>query len=169
MNIKNFTLSRVEQCEGYTIGYLTSEDGRDWYEVQNLFDRDKLKIEYESTGLISRISMEISELWPLDKSVADIELKKVPKNINEKGMWLFDGENINSVPIDYIGLATLKRKELISLASQNIAILQDAVELGIDKHDEVHLLPAWKKYRVQLNRIDVSLAPDIQWPIQPSS
>ncbi|MXE05188.1 tail fiber assembly protein, partial [Escherichia coli] len=30
-------------------------------------------------------------------------------------------------------------------------------------------LAAWKKYRVLLNRIDTSTAPDIVWPQQPVS
>ncbi|HHI0038141.1 tail fiber assembly protein, partial [Escherichia coli] len=29
------------------------------------------------------------------------------------------------------------------------------------------LLAAWKKYRVLLNRVDTSTAPDIEWPATP--
>ncbi|MZV16538.1 phage tail protein, partial [Escherichia coli] len=29
------------------------------------------------------------------------------------------------------------------------------------------LREAWKKYRVLLNRVDTSVAPDIEWLIQP--
>ena len=29
------------------------------------------------------------------------------------------------------------------------------------------LLAAWKKYRVLLNRVDTSTAPDIEWPTNP--
>ncbi|AIX62315.1 phage tail protein [Escherichia coli] len=29
------------------------------------------------------------------------------------------------------------------------------------------MLEAWKKYRVLLNRVDTSVAPDIEWLIQP--
>ncbi|ELJ6731449.1 tail fiber assembly protein, partial [Escherichia coli] len=29
------------------------------------------------------------------------------------------------------------------------------------------LLEAWKKYRVLLNRVDTSVAPDIEWPAAP--
>ncbi|WP_348833943.1 tail fiber assembly protein, partial [Escherichia coli] len=29
------------------------------------------------------------------------------------------------------------------------------------------LLAAWKKYRVLLNRVDTSTAPDIEWPTSP--
>ncbi|HAJ7988801.1 TPA: tail fiber assembly protein, partial [Escherichia coli] len=33
--------------------------------------------------------------------------------------------------------------------------------------EENSLLEAWKKYRVLLNRVDTSVAPDIEWLIQP--
>ncbi|HDW0493041.1 TPA: tail fiber assembly protein, partial [Escherichia coli] len=33
--------------------------------------------------------------------------------------------------------------------------------------EETPLLEAWKKYRVLLNRVDTSVAPDIEWLIQP--
>ncbi|EOJ6244137.1 TPA: tail fiber assembly protein, partial [Escherichia coli] len=33
--------------------------------------------------------------------------------------------------------------------------------------EENLLLEAWKKYRVLLNRVDTSVAPDIEWLIQP--
>ncbi|HBE5608577.1 TPA: tail fiber assembly protein [Escherichia coli] len=29
------------------------------------------------------------------------------------------------------------------------------------------LVTTWKKYRVLLNRVDTSVAPDIEWPSQP--
>ncbi|WP_435945872.1 tail fiber assembly protein [Dryocola sp. BD586] len=167
MIINNFNLSKLEQIEGYTVGHLTSEDGQDWYESQILFDESKLKIEFESDGLITRLSMDVSELWPLGKSVADIELKKVPKDINEKGMWIFDGENIVAIPIDYTTVAIAQRAQLINEASQVIAMLQDADELGLEQPADLQDLIAWKKYRIEINRVDVSLAPDIKWPEKP--
>ncbi|EFO4657795.1 tail fiber assembly protein [Escherichia coli] len=32
---------------------------------------------------------------------------------------------------------------------------------------ETSLLEAWKKYRVLLNRVDTSTAPDVEWPVIP--
>ncbi|MEJ1538552.1 tail fiber assembly protein, partial [Escherichia coli] len=45
--------------------------------------------------------------------------------------------------------------------------LQDAADLEIATEEEISLLEAWKKYRVLLNRVDTSVAPDIEWLIQP--
>ncbi|EFU0752417.1 tail fiber assembly protein [Escherichia coli] len=33
--------------------------------------------------------------------------------------------------------------------------------------EETSLLEAWKKYRMLLNRVDTSTAPDIEWPTNP--
>ncbi|EFA4801153.1 tail fiber assembly protein [Escherichia coli] len=53
------------------------------------------------------------------------------------------------------------------IASEHIAPLQDAVDLEIATEEETSLLEAWKKYRMLLNRVDTSTAPDIEWPTNP--
>ncbi|MDR2241314.1 MAG: tail fiber assembly protein [Providencia alcalifaciens] len=73
--------------------------------------------------------------------------------------------------------AELKEKEvytankckikLINHADKIIAPLQDALDLGIALESEKLQLSAWKKYRVILNRVDTSTAPDIIWPVYP--
>ncbi|MCC8460165.1 tail fiber assembly protein [Photorhabdus aegyptia] len=60
-----------------------------------------------------------------------------------------------------------KKQQLIMEASQQMAPLQDAVDLGIATKEEEAALLGWKKYRVMLNRIDISQAPGIEWPEQP--
>ncbi|MHB2063479.1 tail fiber assembly protein [Serratia marcescens] len=62
------------------------------------------------------------------------------------------------------------QRKLVSLmaeATKTIAPLQDALDLGIATDEEKALLLAWKEYRVKLNRIDTSAAPDIDWPEVP--
>ncbi|MBS9433299.1 tail fiber assembly protein [Photorhabdus hainanensis] len=60
-----------------------------------------------------------------------------------------------------------KKQQFIMEASQQMAPLQDAVDLGIATKEEEAALLGWKKYRVMLNRIDISQAPGIEWPEQP--
>lgn len=60
------------------------------------------------------------------------------------------------------------RDSLISAAALRIAPLQDAVDLGVATTEEESALLAWKRYRVDVNRVDLSVqAP--QWPTVPSS
>lgn len=52
-------------------------------------------------------------------------------------------------------------------ASRVIAPLQDAVDISIATDAEIVRLAEWKRYRVELSRIDTSKAPDIEWPVRP--
>ena len=67
----------------------------------------------------------------------------------------------------YIAEAEVKKQSLLAEATNAIAPLQDAVDLEMATEEEVALLKEWKKYRVLLNRVDTSTAPDIKWPEKP--
>ncbi len=60
------------------------------------------------------------------------------------------------------------KNSLMQFASEQIAPLQDAVDLEIATEEEVSSLAAWKKYRVLLSRVDTSTALDIDWPASPA-
>ncbi len=59
------------------------------------------------------------------------------------------------------------KNNLMQVASEHIAPLQDAADLEIATEEEISLLEAWKKYRVLLNRVDTSTSQDIEWPALP--
>lgn len=63
--------------------------------------------------------------------------------------------------------ALKEKQSSMKLASEAIAPLQDAIDLGIATDKELIQLNAWKQYRVDLNRVDTSTAPDVDWPINP--
>ncbi|WP_432652244.1 tail fiber assembly protein [Providencia rettgeri] len=66
-----------------------------------------------------------------------------------------------------IAEAEQQKQSLLTEANSAIAPLQDAVDLDMATDEEVALLKEWRKYRVLLNRVDTSLAPDIDWPQKP--
>ncbi|MBJ9613819.1 tail fiber assembly protein [Citrobacter koseri] len=63
--------------------------------------------------------------------------------------------------------AKTQQSALMNAAGDAIAPLQDAVDLDEATEEELALLKKWKQYRVTLNRIDLSTAPDIEWPEKP--
>ncbi|WP_311202325.1 tail fiber assembly protein [Morganella morganii] len=63
--------------------------------------------------------------------------------------------------------AGYQKQALIAEATTTVDTLQDAVDLDMATTEEAALLTAWKKYRVLLNRVDISTAPDIDWPQKP--
>jgi len=60
-----------------------------------------------------------------------------------------------------------RRDWLMGDATQKIAPLQDAVDLGMATPEEEAALLAWKRYRVELNRMDLTLNP-VTWPTPPA-
>lgn len=60
------------------------------------------------------------------------------------------------------------KSDLLAQATIAIAPLQDAVDLDEATDAEIAALKSWKQYRIAINRIDVSSAPDITWPKAPN-
>ncbi|QPG28581.1 tail fiber assembly protein [Pantoea sp. SM3640] len=65
---------------------------------------------------------------------------------------------------DAILIASSRLVAEMDKANRAIAPLQDAVDTGIATNAEFDRLVEWKKFRVALSRLDVSNAPDIEWP-----
>lgn len=89
---------------------------------------------------------------------------KVRGVIKGKPAW------VDIPPLTYeeaVAAAEANKQYLLSEASEAIAPLQDAVDLDMATPEEEALLKSWKKYRVLLNRVDTSTAPDITWPVKP--
>ncbi|HBV7121377.1 TPA: tail fiber assembly protein [Escherichia coli] len=102
----------------------------------------------------------ISELGPLPENVTWLS----PAGEYQKWdgvSWVNDEE---AEKLFRIREAEEKKARLIQEATDNIAILQDAVNLEIATNEENSQLDSWRKYRVLVSRIDTSTAPDIVWP-----
>lgn len=69
---------------------------------------------------------------------------------------------------EIIAAAEAQKQRLSVDATAAVAPLQDAVDLGIATQTEVSQLQEWKKYRVLLNRVNTSTAPNIEWPSLPT-
>lgn len=69
--------------------------------------------------------------------------------------------------LELISNAESVKQSRLFEAANAIAPYQDAIDLGIATDKELIQLNAWKQYRVDLNRIDTSTAPDIAWPEKP--
>ncbi|MEN4559669.1 tail fiber assembly protein [Pantoea agglomerans] len=73
---------------------------------------------------------------------------------------LTDAENVELI-------ASSRLAAEMDEANRAIVPLQDAVDIGIATDTEIARLAEWKRYRVELSRIDNSKAPDITWPVRP--
>lgn len=184
-NIKNFKIVEPtsEQLKTYATAdgaipvFFQSEDGRDWYECQKLFSDNTIKIMYDNKGVITSVvdkpipergnTFAVSMFYPDGMSVAELPLTEYPEGVSIDGTWMFSNGKVVPVPVDYVANAVVKKQQLMAETMAIIAPLEDAVEFGISTEKEAILLTEWKKYRVLLNRVDTSKAPDIEWPEKP--
>ncbi|AXG47987.1 tail fiber assembly protein [Photorhabdus laumondii] len=135
-------------------------------------------------------SAKTNSFYPIELEQNYIASGSLPDDIIEVGLDIYQEYAANNVPEGKYRIAgqnglpewadippptreelqqyiESKKQQFIVEASQQIAPLQDAVDLRIATKEEEAALLVWKKYRVMLNRIDISLAPDIEWPEQP--
>ncbi|WP_392434977.1 tail fiber assembly protein [Yersinia sp. HM-2024] len=79
--------------------------------------------------------------------------------------WITDEEAVSAVAVSAARDELSQRQRE---AADKIATLEDAVSLGMATDHEVADLKEWKVYRVLLNRVDVTKAPNIDWPAIPA-
>ncbi|EKS3671600.1 tail fiber assembly protein [Salmonella enterica] len=104
----------------------------------------------------------ISEPGPLPENVTSVSPGGEYQKWDGKA-WVKDEEAEKAAQLRQ---AEETKNNLLQMATEKIAPLQDAVDLGEATDDEKARLLAWKKYRVQVNRVDIS-NPD--WPQKPNS
>lgn len=110
----------------------------------------------------SKAAREITELGELN--AWETLLKPASKfDVWDGKKWVAD---IEAETAAALADATAKRTALLAEANQHIAVLGDAVELGMATEDEEAAYTAWRRYRVELTRLDLTVTP-IEWPEKP--
>ncbi|AMQ58843.1 tail fiber assembly protein [Klebsiella aerogenes] len=163
MKLKELTLYTPEKKEAANVLYLKDVNGNDWYESQEKFNPACLKIAYTDDGVIRSADYDVSALWPVNMSVAEVDTKSVPDGFNINGGWRYNGNSIVAVPVNY----QANLDQLIAEAESVIKILERTVRLGIATNEEKNSLAAWEKYSVLLSRIKAEDLPEAGLPEKP--
>lgn len=111
----------------------------------------------------SKVEREVTELGPLPEQ----ETLLKPASSYDKwdgSQWISD---IDAEAAATLATATTQRNVLLTDANQKIAVLGDAIELGMATDAEQAAYTAWRRYRVELTRLDLAASP-INWPQQPA-
>ncbi|EPO5263796.1 tail fiber assembly protein [Providencia rettgeri] len=138
------------------IAVIRSDDGKTWIHT----DDHRGKIAYNTE---TRHSVEINFIGELPSNLTLLEPKTEFDKWNGK-KWVTDTEAQKAA---LIAQAEQEKARRLEESNATITYLQDAIEVGLDDDDYQAKLTAWKTYRVYLNRIDTSLALDIDWPQKP--
>ena len=77
-------------------------------------------------------------------------------------------DSVAQTPEQLLATAKGRVSLLLAKAAEAITPLQDAVDIEEATGSELASLKAWKQFRVALNRLDLSTAPDIIWPEEPA-
>lgn len=175
--LKNFEVYNAEPIAGKSILFLRDEAGRDWYESQKLFSDETLKFAFNSSGIIVSMNYDVSTLWPVGHSVAEIPASEVPENLDIDGNWMFDGKSI--VPRTYSAeewqaKAEAQRQSLLAAANAATAYWRTELQLDAISDEDKASLIKWMAYIKAVKALDVSAVKDeagynaIAWPEQPN-
>ncbi|MEX9876082.1 tail fiber assembly protein [Providencia rettgeri] len=138
------------------IAIIRSVDGKSWLHVTD--HRGEAAYSTET-----RQPLEVDFIGDLPDTLTLLEPKTEFDKWNGK-KWVTDTEAQKAALVEQAEQEKLQRLEE---ANNTITYLQDAIEVGLNDDDYQAKLTAWKTYRVLLNRVDTSLAPDIDWPQKP--
>ena len=137
-------------------GYAVCWDGSAWAQVEDL----RGKTAYKKSDLTTET---VRTLGPLDDAYT-LQAPATPYDKWNGSEWVTDADAQHAADV---AAAVQKKNSLRSAADAEISWLQDAVDVGIATEQEISQLAEWKKYRVQLMRINPEGAPAIEWPPVP--
>ncbi|HAX5100540.1 TPA: tail fiber assembly protein [Escherichia coli] len=174
-NFKNFTPYIPGEDKADLLaagaGFLQDENGNDWYECQKLFAENTYKIMYDSDNIVRSVTTDVSALYPVNASVA--ELESLPDGMSINGSWYYHDGEVLPVPVDYQQLAETQRQQLLSDARDMVSDWKTELDLEIISDEDKDRLVLWMTYIKTLKSLDFSQVSDessfdlIQWPEKP--
>ncbi|EFT2878289.1 tail fiber assembly protein [Salmonella enterica subsp. enterica serovar Apapa] len=177
MDMRNFVISEPVSDEEKLLAelgaiILRDEEGREWYTSQQLFKDDTFKIMYDSEGIVKSITRDVSTLFPVSCSVA--EVASIPEGIDIYGGWVYSDGKVSArqyTRSELITLAEMEKQTKISQANEFMNSHQWAGKAAIGrlKGDELAQYNLWLDYLDALETVNTSGVPDIQWPTKPDT
>ena len=169
INFKKFTSYTPDEDKSELVEagvvFLRDENGNDWYECQKFFHENTIKIVYDSDNIVVSISNDVSTLWPVGASVAEVD--SLPEDVDINGGWVFrDNSVVKRIYSDteLQQQAESKKAALLSHAESVIVTLERAVKLNMATDEERAKLEAWERYSVLVYRVDTAKP---EWPEEP--
>lgn len=170
ITFKNIKMTRQVLEEGLPLPvlYFEDENGTDWYELRDReWQGENCFIAVGADGFVSTWADNPNFLTLSEGvSIYELDTAALPEDISTLAYRYQDGRFIPFVQ-PAAEVAEQRKSALLSQAAAAIAPLQDAIDIDDVTDAEQERLKAWKTFRVALNRLDLSAAPDIDWPAVP--
>lgn len=161
------TTDRPRIIDGQNVMFLQDDKGNDWYDVIELFDESKtLKIGYDDDGRVRTFTTNIHALFPVNLSVVELPATKANLRVTLGDDWFYKDGKLQQIR-NYLADAEAERGNRMAEVTTRIDWLEDAQKDGdISSYEETELATL-RAYRTALRRLDLSSAPDINWPEVP--
>lgn len=190
--MKNFTRTEPDELLKLYLGsalegaiYLQDDEGHDWYAHQSKFQKKTIKIAYDTDMVIRQLvdqpnqngEYDVSLLFPINLSVAEVAADSYPAGVTLSGSWKFN-ENAKSVYQDEDAVAariltenTSLRAQYATTAALNISTLQAGIARDRMKTGDSDALISWDNYLCNLRDMtdaDLQQSP-APFPEQPAT
>ncbi|MFZ4172240.1 tail fiber assembly protein [Enterobacter ludwigii] len=150
---------------------LISEEGYDWYEIQQLITGECF-IAFDDDGVIWQISHDASYLTPDNLSVAGID--GTPDGCDIDGSWKYDGTTVYQ-DADIVAARVLAendgmRNALVMQAATSIIVIQAGISCNRSLDGDTEALSAWQGYLCDLREMteEELQQADVVFPEMPS-
>ncbi|HAU8242189.1 TPA: tail fiber assembly protein [Citrobacter freundii] len=161
------TTDRPKIIDGQNVMFLKDDKGNDWYDVIKLFDESKtLKIGYDDDGRVRTFTTNIHAFFPVNMSVVELSATKANLRVTLGDDWFYKDGKLQQIR-DHLANAEAERDSRMAEVTTRIDWLEDAQKDGDISSDEETELATLRAYRTALRRLDLSTAPDINWPEVP--
>ena len=161
------TTDRPKIIDGQNVLFLQDDKGNDWYDVIKLFDESKtLKIGYDDDGRVRTFTTNIHAFFPVNMSVAELPATKANLRVTLGDDWFYKDGKLQQIR-NHLADAEAERDSRMAEVTTRIDWLEDAQKDGDISSDEETELAKLRAFRTALRRLDLSTAPDINWPEVP--
>ncbi|HCO7804470.1 TPA: tail fiber assembly protein [Escherichia coli] len=178
LHLKNITAGNPKTAEQYqmtkrhSIVWLFSEDGKNWYEEQNNFASDTIKVAYNERGRVVWVGKDVTGIEPTNVSIIELPDITTNRRITVSGYWFYRNDEF---VFDY----KLKAEDERDAQLQRVRIMTSEWEkdllLGLISDEDREKLKAYRIYAKSLQAMDFSPITDkasynaIEWPVSPEA
>lgn len=158
------TTDRPKIIDGQNVLFLKDDKGNDWYDVIELFDEfETLKIGYDDDGCVRTFATNIHALFPVNMSVVELPATEANLRVTLGDDWFYKDGKLQQIR-DHLASAEAERDRRMVELTSRIDWLEAAQKDEDISAEEETELAALRIYRTELRRLDLSSAPDINWP-----
>lgn len=165
VNFNNFKQYKPDNAIN-GVAYIQSDDGVDWYDSQKEFSPKTIKICFNSAGTIVSVSNDVSMLFPVNLSIAEVNALPTGFELNEFKYEQGAVVRIKSDDEIIIEKNMIKKKMLIDDVTPRLNILQSKLMLGNINKQEKEEINVLINYIENIDLVNINEI-NIEWPQKP--